>query len=86
LNFYTSQLALHFEHGRLKEVGPFQAKSYQDGDALFPDLTFLDLLFGRRSMEELRYIYPDCDASNNGAAVLLDILFPRKASCVVPLS
>jgi hypothetical protein len=86
LNFYTSQLALHFEHGRLKEVGPFQPKSYQDGDALFHDLTFLDLLFGRRSMEELRYIYPDCDASNNGAAVLLDILFPHKASCVVPLS
>ena len=86
LNFYSYQLSLNFEQGRLKEVVPFQAASYQDGDALFPDTTFLDLLFGHRSVEELRYIYPDCYPSNNGAAVLLDLLFPRKPSCVSVLS
>lgn len=86
LNFYAYQLSLNFEQGRLKEVVPFKASSYQEGDALFPDTTFLDLLFGRRSLEELRYIYPDCYPSNNGSAVLLDILFPRKPSCVSVLS
>lgn len=86
LNFYSHQLSLNFEQGRLKEAVPFKAASYQEGDALFPDYTFLDLLFGRRSLEELRYIYPDCYAANTRAGVLLDILFPRKPSCVSPLS
>lgn len=86
LNFYSYQLALNFEHGRLKEVGPFKASSYQDGDALFPGTTFLDLLFGRRTLEELRYIFPDCYPTNSGAQVLLEILFPRKPSCVAVLN
>jgi GNAT superfamily N-acetyltransferase len=86
LNFYTSQLSLNFEYGRLKEVVPFQPKTYQEGDAVFPGLTFLDLLFGRRSMEELRYIFPDCYPCNNGAGVLLDLIFPRKPSCVSTLN
>ncbi len=86
LNFYTSQLSLNFEYGRLKEVVPFKATSYTEGDALFPDTTFLSLLFGHRTLEELRYIYPDCYPSNNGAAVLLEILFPRKPSCVSVLN
>ena len=85
LNFYTSNLSLNFENGKLKEVAPYQAASYQEGDGLFPGLTFLEMLFGRRSLEELRYAYPDC-AANNGGGVLLDILFPRKPSHVVPLN
>jgi len=86
LNFYSYQIALNFEHGRLKEIAPFKATSYQDGDALFPGTTFLDLLFGRRTLEELRYIFPDCFASNSGAQVLLDILFPHKPSHVAVLN
>lgn len=85
LNFYTSNISLNFENGKLKEVAPYQAASYQEGDGLFPGLTFLELLFGRRSLEELRYAHPDC-AANNGGGVLLDILFPRKPSHVVPLN
>ena len=49
-------------------------------DALFPDLTFLQLLFGFRSVEDLEYAFPDCRISSNDVRMLLNILFPRRAS------
>jgi len=43
--------------------------------ACFPDLTFLQLVFGRRRMHELRHAFPDCTAKHE-TGVLLDCLFP----------
>ena len=56
-----------------------------DADALFPDLTFLKLLFGHRSLAELEESRADLYARNAEAAVLLDALFPKKPSNVVGL-
>jgi len=53
-----------------------------EGDAAFLDLTFLQLLFGYRSLEELQHAYPDCLANTDDARALLPVLFPRKASHV----
>ncbi len=82
LNFYTNTLRLRFENGRLAEVGHFDPANSEDGDALFPNLTFLQLLFGHRSLEQLDAAYPDCYANNPGARVLLDTLFPYAPSDV----
>ena len=85
LNFYRNEMKLVFAAGKLVEVGSYQRKMVDDGDACFPDLTFLQLLFGRRSFEELDYAFADCFAKDAGTAVLLNILFPRKHSAVVGL-
>ncbi|HRQ36285.1 MAG TPA: GNAT family N-acetyltransferase [Chloroflexota bacterium] len=85
LNFYHSQLALDWENGRLTTIAPYQPKDFQDGHAFFPDQTFLQLLFGHRSLEELRHSRVDCSARNPDVAVLLDVLFPRRPSWVSPL-
>jgi hypothetical protein len=56
-----------------------------DGDnAMFPPYTFLQLLFGRRSLSDLRYMFPDCIAQDEAAA-LLEALFPRRHSNVMPI-
>lgn len=86
LNFYHSNLTLRFEHGRLKEIGSYEPKHVEDADALFPDLTFLQLLFGYRSYDELDRAFADCYADNVAAAVLLRCLFPRIPSDINPLS
>ena len=52
------------------------------GAAAFPDLTFLQLLFGYRSFEELQYAFADCDE----AQALLTALFPKQASGVWPVA
>lgn len=85
LNLYLSHIALEFKQGKLTAAAPYQPKNWEDGDALFPDLTFLQLLFGRRSYDALDQAYADCYALNPEAAVLLKILFPQQPSWVVGL-
>jgi predicted N-acetyltransferase YhbS len=85
LNFYRSNMTLVFERGQLKEIGTYQPKRLEEGDATFPDLTFLQLLFGYRSMAELNFARADCGARNDTSRVLLDALFPPRASNVVTL-
>lgn len=86
ISFYRSGLRLAFEDGRLVEVEPWQPTPEQEGDAGFADLTFLQLLFGYRSMEELDYAFADCWASGNKARPLLDALFPKCQSNIWPIS
>ncbi|UCG22640.1 MAG: GNAT family N-acetyltransferase [Chloroflexota bacterium] len=83
LNFYRSQLALTFDGGRLVDVDAYRPAQFFDGDAFFPDLSFLQLLFGYRSLEEIGHIRPDCFPERDEAAVLLAALFPKQPSQVV---
>lgn len=85
LNFYRTQLELAWEDGRLTTITPYQPKSGNDGHAFFPEQTFLQLLFGHRSLAELDQSFVDCSARHGDTAVLLDVLFPRRPSWVVPL-
>ncbi len=86
LNFYTSQLKIDFEAGRITAVEPYEPANFFDFDAFFPDLTFLQVLFGRRTIQELRHIYPDCYPHNVESALLLTILFPKQPSRVFNLN
>ncbi|MEA2574379.1 MAG: hypothetical protein QOH93_1677 [Chloroflexia bacterium] len=81
INFYRSGLVLKFEEGRISAEG-WKPDRVEEGDAAFPDLTFLKLLFGYRSLEEIQHAFPDCLAHNATANALLPILFPRKVSHV----
>ncbi len=85
MNFYRSQITLKFEQGKLVEVGTFAPEHLSAGDVRFPELIFLQLLFGRRSFEELDNMFADCYVSNAETAVLLNILFPKQPSWVVGL-
>lgn len=84
LNLYRQQFVLTFNNGQLTEIVPFTPDGFNDGDARFPDLTFLQLLFGRCSLADLRHMFADCYA-NNEATVLIDILFPQRHSQPVAL-
>lgn len=86
ISFYRDGLKLVFEKGRLAASEPWTPKIQKDeGSAAFPNLTFLQLVFGYRSLEEIRYAYPDCWA-NQDAALLLPVLFPKKISNVWAIS
>jgi hypothetical protein len=86
ITFYRGGLRLVFDQGFLTTVEPWRpAPVGHVGDAAFPELTFLLLLFGYRSLEELRYAFPDIWA-NEDTTVLLEILFPKRASNIYPIS
>lgn len=86
ISFYRHGIRLVFARGRLKDAQPWTPSQGKDeGDAVFPDLTFLQLLFGYRSFNELRHAFKDCWGYNNTALVLLDALFPKRLSNVFPV-
>ncbi|MFN8493359.1 MAG: GNAT family N-acetyltransferase [Caldilineaceae bacterium] len=82
IDFYRGGLRLEFAHGKLVVIEPWRAPSYgNDAEAGCPPLVFLKLLFGYRSLAELRSFYPDVWA-NPEAALLLNTLFPAQPSTI----
>jgi len=81
LNFYTSGLRLDFEQGRLVNASAWLAENQEEEfeSSSFPPLVFLKLLFGYRSLEDLKYAYPDCNIAEIDEP-LLRVLFPVQSS------
>ena len=75
LDFFRGGLRLTFEKGRITEVATLTHSEVEPSDACFPDLTFLELLGGRRTYAQIKESDPDCRASDR-AQVLLAALFP----------
>jgi hypothetical protein len=87
ISFYRDGIRLVFEAGALKSVEPWMPAPFgHSGDACFPGLTFLQLLFGYRSIDELSYAFADCWVDGDEARALLPILFPKQASDIWPVS
>jgi len=83
IDLYRSGLRIVFDNGRLTTAENWELPIYDsNAGAGFPPLVFLQLLFGYRSLDELRKIFPDVWA-NNDTGVLLKTLFPTKTSYVL---
>ncbi len=86
ISFYRDGLRLLFEKGKLMEAESWIPKPHDDESAAFPGLTFLQLLFGYRSLDELHHAFADCFWNGNEARVMLNVLFPKRLSDVFPLA
>lgn len=86
LTFFREGLKLTFESGRLKGVERYQPEHSDDGDVLFPGLSFLQVLFGYHSFAELEAAFADCYARNDQGRALIPILFPKRGSNVWPVA
>jgi hypothetical protein len=87
ISFYGDGLRLAFEKGRLvaseawqPPPEPWNPPPGESCHAVFPDLNFLQLLFGHRSLEEIKHAFQDCGTYGEEAPVLLDALFPKRPS------
>jgi hypothetical protein len=85
INEYTRGFKMVLEKGRITSLEPWQRPDGEEENAAFPPLVFLQLLFGQRALADLRAAYPDCWADDEAEA-LLNALFPRLPSNVIPLS
>lgn len=84
LSFYRSGLRMVFDNGRIPVIEDWDPYG-QPARVYMPDLTFLQVICGRRRFSELAYIFEDC-WSRDGAHLLLDAMFPRFAGQVGFLS
>ena len=79
LSFYRSGLRISFVAGAIREIADWAPKD-QESHGGFPDLTFLHLLFGHRSIDELRHSFVDVTLEDRVGRPLLEALFPRQPS------
>ena len=90
LSFYRDGVLLHFREGRLAgaEPCPHHVPGEEAGPigAAFPDLSFLQLLCGARSLDELEHAFADCRVRTEEARVLLHALFPKLPSLIWAMS
>ena len=84
LSFYRGGLRLIFESGRLATAEAWTPGAWDAGNAGFPPLVFLQLLFGHLSLAALQAIYPDIWV-NDAVRPLLKSLFSARLSWVLPL-
>ena len=84
LDFFRGGMHMVFDKGKISLIEPWHAPVYKNtADASCPALVFLQLLFGYRSLNELRYAFPEVRVENSKAELLLNALFPKKYSWVL---
>jgi hypothetical protein len=86
ISFYRTGLRMVIERGKITTIETWKPSPAKEGEAAFPDLTFLQLLFGYRSFEELHRAFADCWWDPEDVHVMLNILFPKKLSNVYPIA
>ena len=77
LSFYKKGVQITFDNGKISSVSSWQPTKEDGGNANFPNLTFLQLLFGYRTIKEIHHILPDIYARDANSGELLKILFPK---------
>jgi hypothetical protein len=76
VDLYERGLRLAFEQGRLARIEPWSPPTDDGSDAGMAKETFLNLLLGNRTIDELERTTPDCIVETDAGALLLDVLFP----------
>jgi GNAT superfamily N-acetyltransferase len=82
ISFYRTGLRIVIEKGKIMTVEPWKPKPKDEGDISFPDLTFLQMVFGYRNYDELNRAFADCWCNHEDVRILMDIIFPKKLSDV----
>jgi hypothetical protein len=86
ISFYHSAVKLSFKNGMLLGVESCQLEQNEDADVLFPDLSFLRILFGYESFEAVSDMFADCFSRSDQGQALTPVLFPQKTSQILPIA
>ena len=80
INFYRSGIRLRFDEGRLSSVTAEKFPDRATAAANLPDLSFLQMLFGRKTFSEIHDLLVDAWSGADDDELLMDTLFPKMSS------
>ncbi|MFN8401784.1 MAG: GNAT family N-acetyltransferase [Anaerolineales bacterium] len=86
VSFYKDGFRMVFDNGKITLIESVKHTTDEDVDVAFPEFTFLHVLFGHRSLDELRHAFVDCYVNTPTARVLVNALFPKRDSFVQAVS
>lgn len=87
ITFHPNGLRIGFDEGRLTIAELLPNAPHRSADAAIPGLTFLQLLLGSRTLEELKRAFPfETYVRTERAHALLNTLFPKASSAVWPVA
>jgi hypothetical protein len=86
ISFYRQGLRLRIEKGRITAIEAWKPSPEEGGSIAFPERTFLQIVFGYRSYDELHQSFADCWCDSQEVQALINILFPKKPSDVFPVA
>jgi hypothetical protein len=86
ISFYREGLRFVIEKGMITTIEAWKPTPEDEGAVAFPNRTFLQVLFGYRSYDELHQSFADCWCDAEEVRILIDILFPKKLSDVFPVA
>jgi hypothetical protein len=86
ISFYRDGLRLVIERGKLTTIEAWKPGPEEEGGIAFPGSTFLQILFGYRSYDELHQSFADCWCDSEDVRILINILFSKKLSDVFPVA
>jgi hypothetical protein len=87
ITFYRNGLRLVIENGKIVTIENWRPEPMgHSGDAAFPEHTFLQLVFGYRDLDELKYAFADCWTNNDTTVAVLKALFPKQHSDVAGIA
>ncbi len=85
ISFYHDGIKFIFDNGKISDILRITEKNPK-AQARFPFKSFYHLIFGTKSLEELVNWYPDCSVETySDAKPLLEAMFPKRSSSVIPL-
>jgi hypothetical protein len=86
ISFFSDGIKFHFKNGLIAGVEPYREKEHE-AQAYFPPQSFFHLVFGTKSLSDLIAFYADCSIRPcSDARPILEAIFPRAVSNVIPLS
>ena len=86
ISMYRDGIAMKLDKGKISGVTKWKPNTEDRGVIAFPDLTFLQMLFGYRTLDELKQSFRDCQVYSDDARELVSVLFPRQFVEVWPVA
>lgn len=85
INLFRTAFKIVLNEGKITSE-PYTQAHQDDGDAFFPNLTFLHILFGHLELEDIEKVYADCWIANDEARTILKTIFPKKDSLITVIA
>ena len=84
ISLYSTGLKIEFKKGVIVSIKPWQPEPHEKSDFCCPEQVFAHLVFGHRTIKEIKHLYVDCYGKKD-AEEFINYCFPKRDSYLCPV-